>query len=259
MKSENLKKVKRSFEIQAPSFESQALNFAKADYLQTMLLAVKPDKQDCVLEAASGTCVCGRAFSPQVQSVVCLDATAPMLQIGKQEAEKHHLDNMFFVKGCAEELPFLDNSFSIVFSRLAFHHFTNCEAVFSEMVRVLKPDGKLVMIDMQAAEEGLRKTEDEIEALRDISHVRNLSLGEMQELFHKHGLHIERCETTEIEQELSAWLTLTKTPKAIRDKITKRMLQDINGNEKTGFAPYQNGKGICFRQKWVLTLGRKPQ
>lgn len=30
------------------------------------------------------------------------------------------------------------------------------------MVRVLKPSGKLVMIDMEAADEPLRKTEDEI-------------------------------------------------------------------------------------------------
>ena len=85
-----------------------------------------------------------------------------MLRIGQQEADKEHLSNMVFVKGYAEELPFLDNSFDIVFSRLAFHHFTDVTAVFPEMVRVLKPSGKLVMIDMEAADEPLRKTEDEI-------------------------------------------------------------------------------------------------
>ena len=57
-----------------------------------------------------------------------------MLRIGQQEADKEHLSNMVFVKGYAEELPFLDNSFDIVFSRLAFHHFTDVTAVFSEMV-----------------------------------------------------------------------------------------------------------------------------
>ena len=65
---------------------------------------------------------------------ICLDATVPMLRIGQQEADKEHLSNMVFVKGYAEELPFLDNSFDIVFSRLAFHHFTDVTAVFSEMV-----------------------------------------------------------------------------------------------------------------------------
>ena len=79
---------------------------------------------------------------------------------------------MVFVKGYAEDLPFLDNSFDIVFSRLAFHHFTDVNAVFAEMVRILKPGGKLVMIDMEAAEEALRASEDEIETLRDPSHVK---------------------------------------------------------------------------------------
>lgn len=43
------------------------------------------------------------------------------------------------------------------------------------MARVLKTGGKLVVIDMEAAEEALRNTENEIETLRDPSHVRKLS------------------------------------------------------------------------------------
>ena len=50
--------------------------------------------------------------------------------------------------GNAEALPFPDCSFEIVLSRLAFHHFPNRGKPFAEMVRVLKPGGKLVMIDM---------------------------------------------------------------------------------------------------------------
>ena len=75
-----------------------------------------------------------------------------MLQVGRQDAGKNHLDNMFFVKGYAEELPFGDNSFNIVLSRLAFHHFTDTDSVFREMVRVLKPGGRRIMIDLEAAD-----------------------------------------------------------------------------------------------------------
>ncbi len=60
-------------------------------------------------------------------------------------------------------------AFDIVISRLAFHHFANPKRCFSEMARVLKPGGKLVVIDMEAAEEALRATEDEIETMRDPS------------------------------------------------------------------------------------------
>ncbi|WP_294379470.1 methyltransferase domain-containing protein [uncultured Clostridium sp.] len=38
---------------------------------------------------------------------------------------------MTFVKGNAEEMPFLDNSFDVMISRLAFHHFVNPREIFA--------------------------------------------------------------------------------------------------------------------------------
>ena len=257
MKPANLEAIQHSFTMQAPNFEGKTVNFSKEEYLNYTISRVAPEGQDSVLEAAAGTCACGRSFAPLVQSVVCLDATPAMLQIGKQEAEKSHLNNMTFVKGYAEELPFLNDSFSIVFSRLAFHHFTNVNVTFSEMVRVLKPGGKLVLLDMEAADEKMRQTEDEIETLRDPSHVKNMSKNEMLELFAAHGLRIEQCETTEIQQKLNNWLALTRTPEPIQQKITERMRSELAGEEKTGFSPYVENGNICFNQKWLLLIGRK--
>ena len=255
MKPENIEKINRSFELQAPNFESKSVNFTKEEYLNYTISCVAPCRENTLLEVAAGTCACGRSFAPLVRTVVCLDATVPMLQVGQQEADKEHLSNMVFVKGYAEELPFLDNSFDIVFSRLAFHHFTDVTAVFSEMVWVLKPGGKLVMIDMEAADEVLRKTEDEIETQRDPSHVKNLSKTEMLSLFETHGLAIEKCETTEIPQRLENWLALTRTPEPMQRKITERLRSELAGGEKTGFSPYvENG---TFNQKWLLLIGRK--
>lgn len=257
MKPKNLEIINRSFEIQASGFEGNSVNFTKEEYLNYTLSKVAPDKENTMLEVAAGTCACGRSFAPFVQTVVCLDATVPMIQIGKQEAEKAHLENMIFVKGYAEELPFLESSFDVVFSRLAFHHFTNVDSVFSEMVRVLKPGGKLVMIDMEAADESLREKEDEIETLRDPSHVKNLSKTEMLNLFEIYGLTIEMCEMTEMPQCLDNWLALTQTPETICEKIKKYMKKDISGQEKTGFSPYMKGEDIYFNHKWILTIGKK--
>lgn len=63
-------------------------------------------KYDAVLEVVAGTCVCGRAIAPYARSVVCLDMMPVMLSIGKAEAQKVKLDNMVFLLGDAEELPF---------------------------------------------------------------------------------------------------------------------------------------------------------
>ena len=54
----------------------------------------------------------------------------------------------------------MDESFDIVISRLAFHHFAGVEEPFKGMARVLKHGGKLVMIDMIAGDEALRDEVD---------------------------------------------------------------------------------------------------
>lgn len=257
MKPSNLEAIQRSFEKQAVNFESKAVNFSKEEYLDYTLSCVQPDKSDALLEVAAGTCVCGLSFAPFVQKVVCLDATVPMLQIGKTEAKRCHLDNIVFIKGYAEELPFLDEDFDIVFSRLAFHHFPDINNAFSEMTRVLKPGGKLVMIDMEAPAEPLRHTRDEIETLRDPSHIKNLSSSEMKDLFNIHGHTLETCTTTEMTQRLENWLALTQTPESIKTEIRERMEEELKGQAKTGFFPYRQENEIFFNQKWILNIGRK--
>ena len=255
MKPENLKAINQSFEIQADQFESRALQFTKQEYLDYTVHSVKPRGEEAMLEVAAGTCVCGRSFAPYLRSVVCLDATDAMLEVGRHEAESSDLKNMVFVRGYAEELPFLDESFDIVFSRLAFHHFTDSEKCFSEMVCCLRIGGRLVMIEMEAAREELRPSQDTIETLRDPSHVRNLSRVEMILLFSTHGLRVEKCETTKIRQDLTSWMTLTKTPKTTQEDIVRKMEEDLSGGEKTGFYPYVMDGKICFDQRWILTIG----
>ena len=139
MKSSNKAQIQQAFTQQAAGFESERMNFSRQDYLDYVVQKIAPSKSDAVLEVAAGTCACGRAIAPYAGNIVCLDMTPAMLSVGKAEAEKNHLDNMTFVLGDAAELPFLNDSFDVVLSRLAFHHFPDVKQPFAEMVRVLKP------------------------------------------------------------------------------------------------------------------------
>ncbi len=258
MKSENSVQIQKAFTQQAAGFESRNMNFSKQEYLDYAVARVAPKTSDTLLEAAAGTCVCGRAFAPHARSAVCLDMTAAMLEMGKAAAEREHIQNMTFVQGDAAELPFADGSFDIVFSRLAFHHFPEPETPFSEMARVLKPGGKLVMIDMAAAEEPLRSAEDALEILRDLSHIRNLSQTEMLALYEKRGLTIDCCETVRMPVQLDSWMAHTATPPETQAVIRAQMEADLAGGAPTGFCPYRRESAIMFDQRWVLIIGRKP-
>lgn len=113
------------------------------------------------------------------------------------------------------------------------------------------------MIDMEAAEESLRRTEDEIEKLRDPSHFRNLSQSEMLNLFVAHDLNVTCCETTDIPLDLQNWLDHTATPENVRSQIVSKMKNELNGGEKAGFYPYLKDGRIEFSHKWVLIIGNK--
>ncbi len=257
MKPSNIGAIHLSFGMQAEEFEKSGMYFSNREYLDYCVSAIEPAPTGSVLEVAAGTCACGRSLAPFVQTVTCLDTTSAMLDIGKKEAEKSRLNNMVFVKGQAEELPFLENSFDIVISRLAFHHFPDIEPPFKEMARVLKTGGKLVLIDMEAPEEQLRTTRDKIESMRDPSHTKNLNQAELLKLFADHSLSIMKCEKTEIPVALENWMDLTKTPPVTRAKIISYMESDIKGEAKTGFSPYLKDNNIFFRQNWTIIIGKQ--
>lgn len=257
MKSENQNLIRTEFSKQAQGFESAEMNFSKQKYLDAIVSRLGLAECENVLEVAAGTCACGRAIAPHAAHVACLDMTPAMLEVGRQEADRQGLSNMSFVLGDAAELPFLDNSFDVVISRLAFHHFPQVDPPFAQMKRVLKPGGKLVLIDMEAAPEALRETEDEIERMRDPSHVRNLSREEMLALYRAHEIPVKRCDEIPTRQILSNWMALTHTPEEIRQQIAARMEDELNGGEKTGFFPEIREGQIGFDHIWLMIVGEK--
>ena len=257
MKPSNLDAVLLSFSGQAAAFENTNMNFSKKEYLLHLIREIDAKPSDQVLETASGTCICGRSLAPFVRFVTCLDATPAMLKKGKEAALTGNLTNMNFLHGCVEELPFADDSFDIVMTRLSFHHFPEISRPFAEMYRVLKPGGKLVIIDMEATEEILRETEDAIETLRDPSHVKNCSRLELEELYLQFHCEIVKESFTPIPVSLQAWMDLTQTPEPVQTEIRSKMETEINGGSKTGFAPYYKEDALWFKQRWMFLMGIK--
>ena len=142
-------------------------------------------------------------------------------------------------------------------TRLSFHHFAEMEPPFREMSRVLKNRGKLVIIDMEATREQLRETEDRIETMRDVSHVRNRSKKEFLDLYETYGYDVVKVETTPISVRLNAWMQLTQTPDAVQKEILSLMQQERQGGLQTGFFPYEKEREICFDQRWLRMIGIK--
>ena len=75
-----------------------------------------------------------------LSDVTCTDVSPGMLEMLQASAEQLHLDVETVVCD-AENLPFEDNSFDVVFGHAVLHHVPDLERAFGEFRRVLKPSG----------------------------------------------------------------------------------------------------------------------
>jgi ubiquinone/menaquinone biosynthesis C-methylase UbiE len=79
-------------------------------------------------------------------SVTCTDAIAEMVEAARAEAATRGLTNMQFRQCTADSLPFADDSFDAVVSRLGAMFFPDPVAACREMLRVTKPGGAIVFV-----------------------------------------------------------------------------------------------------------------
>src|SRR5260370_42696979 len=85
-------------------------------------------------------------------SVMCTDAVADMVEAAEGEAHRRGIANVSFRQRMADALPFGDNSFDVVISRLGVMFFPDPVAALREMLRVTKPDGGLALAVWQKSE-----------------------------------------------------------------------------------------------------------
>src|SRR6185312_14095368 len=85
-----------------------------------------------------------------------------------------------------------DESFDIVAVRLAPHHYADIDKGVSEMARVCRKGGKVLVVDTTASEDDdLDRQINELEKLRDSSHVRNYKPSEWRSMMEAAGLTVE--------------------------------------------------------------------
>jgi ubiquinone/menaquinone biosynthesis C-methylase UbiE len=76
-------------------------------------------------------------------AVMCTDAIAEMVEAARREADRRGLQNVQFRQCTADALPFPDNSFDVLVSRLGAMFFRDTLGSMREMLRVVKPGGSL--------------------------------------------------------------------------------------------------------------------
>jgi demethylmenaquinone methyltransferase/2-methoxy-6-polyprenyl-1,4-benzoquinol methylase len=118
-----------------------------------------------VLDLAGGTGDLTAKFSHLVGDrgqVVLADINDSMLKVGRTKLrDKGIVNNVSYVQANAEALPFPDNHFDIITIAFGLRNVTDKDAALRSMQRVLKPGGKLLVLEFSTPKhELMRKVYD---------------------------------------------------------------------------------------------------
>jgi demethylmenaquinone methyltransferase/2-methoxy-6-polyprenyl-1,4-benzoquinol methylase len=128
------------------------LNIDKRWRKKAIRRAVDRTNPQEILDVACGTgdftIAIAKAACPKSR-VTGVDIAADMLARLRKKAREAHVEKMIRVEtGDAEALRFADATFDVVCIAFGVRNFENREKGLREMLRVLKPDGKLVLLEL---------------------------------------------------------------------------------------------------------------
>jgi ubiquinone/menaquinone biosynthesis C-methylase UbiE len=218
-------------------FTKQAVPFATApgikdeEALKLIIEFTDAGSNDTVLDVACGPGLVVCAFAPVVRHATGIDLTPAMIEHARSLQKAKGLTNVTWRVGDVLPLPYADSSFSIVTSRYAFHHFLDPQAVLAEMKRVCTPEGKVVIIDVVASSDPEKAAAyNHMEKLRDPSHVRGLTLAELEELFALSGYSSPRKTFYRVESELEDTLRRSFPNQGDADEIRRIFLAALDND-----------------------------
>ncbi len=114
------------------------------------VMRLRRDNPRVILDIATGTAdmaiMACRLLNPD--KVVGIDISLQMLEEGAKKVDKEQLvDKVELLRGDSEAINFAENTFDAVMAAFGVRNFENLEKGLIEMLRVLKPGGRLVILE----------------------------------------------------------------------------------------------------------------
>jgi ubiquinone/menaquinone biosynthesis C-methylase UbiE len=243
----------RQFGKQSQAY-SKANIFVDGFHLSRIVERSGVKKDHRILDIATGSGFLALEFAKKGNFVVGCDITREMLLNAREKQISSGLKNPDLLLSDVESLPFPDQVFDIVSCRFAFHHFPDPEKALGEMKRVCREN--IVLVDGVSSQDCEKsRFHNEIEKMRDPSHVRIYALSEMQKMFVDVGAEIKDISHWDIPQDFEDWMKRAGTDEA-RTGTVRRLMTESLTDDSTGLhVRLENGR-LGFAYDTIILIAK---
>lgn len=114
------------------------------------IACLKHEQPKLILDIATGTgdlaITANKILNPD--KIIGIDISEGMLSFGREKLKKMNLENKIeLLSGDSENIPFTDNYFDAATVAFGVRNFENLDKGLSEIYRVLKPSGSLIVLE----------------------------------------------------------------------------------------------------------------
>jgi len=240
-------------------FSRQAIPFTQVpghfDAMQILIELSKVCIDDAVLDVACGPGMVACEFAKHARHVTGIDITPAMIEQAEKRQRELSLENLTWAVGDAVPLPYADNSFSLVITRYSFHHLLAPNKALAEMIRVCRPDGRVMVADV-AVDSDKSEFYDRLEIMRDPSHTHALTHEEFATLFKKSGFLDCRQSAYGVDIELETQLRASFPNPGDEPKLREMVTSDI-GINNIGINARRENEKVMYTVPIGVFIGQK--
>lgn len=101
-----------------------------------------------IADLGAGEGLISQLLARGAEKVYCVDNAPKMVEFGKALADKNKLTNLEYVLGDIESIPLKDSSVEVALLSQALHHANHPQMALKEAFRILKPNGRVIILDL---------------------------------------------------------------------------------------------------------------
>jgi SAM-dependent methyltransferase len=200
----------------------------RADLTERVRRFVQPSGGERALDAGTGTGALAFALAPHVAEVLAVDREPALLDQARRHAAA--FPNVTFAEGDISRLDLAGGTFDLAGCARTLHHVGRPELAISELARVTRFGGHMLVIDQIAPMDPLVAVAlDRFERARDPTHTRLLPDVDVRSLIEANGLVVVRTEFHEEQRDLDRYLDLAACEGEARERAVALAPDDFAG------------------------------